>query len=193
MTTTRRHRRERLLFLPLLAVAGCLGSLDSPPLASAGTPDASGMSTESDFDRAMMQIASSYQTFPQINSAPYMSSLGTFQINLYVQGDVRDYWSIHPDTTPSKPVSIEVGTVIVREVLDAQGATSKLTVMAKGPSGYDPTLGDWWFGEADPQGQPLVENGAVRLGRLDDCHGCHIPRATSDYLFGVPQADQGWP
>ncbi len=117
------------------------------------------------------------------------STVGAFDINLYVHGDVGDYARIHPESSASS-AAIAVGTVIVREVLDARGAIAKLTVMAKGPAGYDPSLGDWWFAEADPSGVPLVENGAPRVGRLDDCHGCHVPRASEDYLFGVPKADE---
>ena len=69
---------------------------------------------------------------------------------------------------------LNVGTVIVREVLDAQGAISSITAIAKGPPGLDPTLGDWWFAKADPSGS----------------HSCHVPRAAEDYLFGVPRTDQ---
>ena len=109
--------------------------------------------------------------------------LGAFDVNVYVRGDTKAYRAIHPEAASS--ASIAVGTVIVREVFDAQGQLAKLTRMAKGPSGYDPTLGDWWFGEATPDGNP------VRLGRLTDCHGCHEPRAAEDFLFGVPKALEG--
>jgi len=62
--------------------------------------------------------------------------------------------------------------------------------MGKGPAGYDPTLGDWWFGVTDASGAPLSDSSGEEVGRLTDCHSCHIPRATDDYLFGVPLADQ---
>lgn len=173
-------------------LAACVGQLDDGSGADEGdetTSQGGSPSTGTDFDRAMMEIAASYRSFDQINSRPYKSTLGAFQINLYVTGDPGQYSKIHPETSGARP-SIGVGTVIVREVLDAQGNVSKLTLMAKGPKGYDPTLGDWWFGEADPRGAALVVGGVARLGRLADCHGCHIPRATDDYLFGVPKAEQ---
>jgi hypothetical protein len=169
-----------------------MGQLDGGTSDGDGNEDISqggSPSTGTDFDRAMMEIAASYQSFDHINSSPYRSTLGPFQINLYVSGNTSQYSKIHPETSGARP-SIGVGTVIVREVLDAQGGVAKLTLMAKGPKGYDPTLGDWWFGEADPRGTALVVGGVARLGRLADCHGCHVPRATDDYLFGVPKAEQ---
>jgi hypothetical protein len=169
-------------------LSGCLGTIEGDP-DSAAAIEESGAPTGSDFDRAMMEIASSYESFSQINSRPYRSSLGESQINLYVLGEVDAYRSIHPEVVAASD-KIKVGTVIVREVLDAQGAVAKLTLMAKGPKGYDPAIGDWWFGEASPQGVPLVAGDTVRLGRLTDCHGCHVPRAAEDYLFGVPEAEQ---
>jgi hypothetical protein len=169
-------------------LAGCLGTIDAgpdePAIAEEGGPPAG-----SDFDRAMLEIALSYESSSQINSRPYRSSLGGFQINLYVVGDDDEYREIHPETVEASD-ELAVGTVIVREVLDAQGEIAKLTLMAKGPKGYDPAIGDWWFGEATPKGVPLVAGDAVRLGRLTDCHGCHLPRAAEDFLFGVPAAEQ---
>jgi hypothetical protein len=143
-------------------------------------PDAAASNAVTDFDRAMMEIGRSYRTFPRINRRAYQSSLGAFEINVFAHGDVSAYRSIHPETTGTV-AKLDVGTVIVREVLGTNGEVTKLTLMAKGPAGYDDTLGDWWFGEADPQGTP------TRMGRLADCHGCHIPRASADYLFGVPK------
>jgi hypothetical protein len=63
--------------------------------------------------------------------------------------------------------------------------------MAKGPAGYNPAIGDWFWAVTDLNGTPIVEEGAPRAGRLADCYGCHVPRETDDYLFGVPAADRG--
>lgn len=157
-------------------LGGCSGEIAG--VSGPGTDDdvAGAGDDVTDFDRAMMEIASSYKTFTRINAKPYPSTLGAFDINVYVRGDAREYRGIHPDTAGTS--SIDVGTIIVREVLDANGRLSKLTLMAKGPRDYDPSLGDWWFAEL----------GAV--GRLIDCHSCHIPRAGDDYLFGVPREAQ---
>jgi hypothetical protein len=134
-------------------------------------------------DDTTLATADSYHGFAQINAQPYTSSIGAFDINLYVNDATDAYARIHPETSGSN-ATMPVGTVIVREVLDGSGAVSKLTIMAKQPPGFDSTLGDWWFGEADPDGTPR------QLGRLTECHGCHLPRAHDDFLFGVPAADE---
>lgn len=149
-----------------------------------GEPDAAASPTETDFDRAMMELGRDYKTFTRIDRRAYTSTLGAFDINVYVNGDVGQYRKIHPEVTGTGATTISVGTIIVREVFDANGQVSKLTLMAKGPSGYDSRIGDWWWGEADPTGTP------TKLGRLTECHGCHVPRAGDDYLFGVPRDAQ---
>lgn len=178
-------RRSFVLAVSGWLLAGCLGGIDSGEAGnapSATEPDA-GVAPPSvtDFDRAMMEIARSYKSFAKIDRRSYMSTLGAFDINVFVHGSVNTYRSIHPEETATTAMKMDVGTVIVREVLDANGQVAKLTLMAKGPAGYDSTLGDWWFGEADPMGNP------TKMGRLTECHSCHVPRATEDYLFGVPR------
>jgi hypothetical protein len=151
------------------ASAGCLvGSVD-----------------DTDVDELSLDTVDRYQTLTRLNAQPYTSDLGSFAINCYVAGDLTAYRKIHPDRAGAN-VTLTPGTVIVREVLDAGGQVSKLTVMAKGPPGYDPRLGDWWFAVTDPRGVPLTENGVVQLGRLTQCHNCHIDRGRDDFLFGVP-------
>ncbi|HEY2515299.1 MAG TPA: hypothetical protein VGI39_30740 [Polyangiaceae bacterium] len=105
------------------------------------------------------------------------------------------YTAITPDAGPSRNVSaMPVGTVIVRAVQDASGNVTKLTVMCKGPQGFNPELGDWWFGVTDPNGNPLVDDGGVQeLGKLTNCYGCHVPHESEDFLFGVPTASQVHP
>jgi len=187
-----------LLAIAGMLVTGCLGGIDpagSPSSPGSDPGSGSGVAPpagNTDFDRAMLETARPYRSFTRVNTRAYQSSLGAFQINVYVHGDARGYHAIHPETTdPAGSTDLAIGTVIVREVLDAQGAVSKLTLMAKGPRGYDATLGDWWFAEATADGTPLEIDGVARAGRLTDCHGCHVPRATDDYMFGVPKAAQG--
>jgi len=143
-------------------------------------------SAENPDDTAMLETAMTYRTaYTKLDRAGYTSSVGTFEIHVYASGDVATYKQIHPDVTGSHAVA--VGTVIVREVLDARGATSALTVMAKREAGYDPTLGDWWFAKTDTNGTVMTaDDGTPQVGRVVACHSCHIPRASDDFLFGVP-------
>jgi hypothetical protein len=144
-----------------------------------------GEMSDTEVDQATLVQVASYHGLDKINAQPYTSELGPFAINCFVAGDVTDYRKIHPETREAD-VTVAPGTVIVREVLDASGQVAKLTVMAKGPAGYDPSLGDWQFAVTDPGGTPLEENGAALIGRLNQCHDCHLERSHDDFLFGVP-------
>jgi hypothetical protein len=143
---------------------------------------------EEDLEQMSLGWAESYQGMAKINARPYVSGLGSSSINCFVAGDVTNYKQIHPERM-SANVAVARGTVIVREVLDGAGRVTKLTLMAKGPAGYDPSLGDWWFAVTDPRGVPLVENGVVQAGRLTQCHDCHDDRTRDDFLFGVPSSN----
>lgn len=173
--------RARVKLVALLVSASCWGC-EVGELSSTAT---GGSTDDAALDATALQAATTWNQLPEINSQPYVSAVGTFDINVYVSGDVADFQKIHPETTGSG-VTVSAGTVIVRSVLDASGNVTKLTLMEKGPPGYDPSIGDWWFGETDPTGTPLVENGVEQMGRLTACHTCHLPRATDDFLFGVP-------
>jgi hypothetical protein len=102
-----------------------------------------------------------------------------------------EYSKINPAATGSE-ANLPAGTIVVREVLDASGNVTKLTLMCKGPTGYNEALGDWWFAETDPAGNPIVEDagGGAIVGRVDACYSCHTPRSDDDYLFGVPLDDR---
>jgi hypothetical protein len=179
---------DRVASLRLTIVTGVL-LLNSCTDAGFNAPDP-GSNWEASFDADIMVLAADYPSWPQVNRRADASAIGAYDVNIYIHGDAEQYALIHPgSTSPSQPMA--AGTVIVREVLDATGNVAELTLMAKGPAGYDPTLGDWWFAHTDPRGQPLPDDtGGLQIGRMLFCHTCHIPRQDQDYLFGVPQADQ---
>jgi hypothetical protein len=163
-----------VIVLASATYAGCTvgaGSADSDPK----------------LDAMMLARVDQYQRLPRINARPYASILGPFDVNCFVAGDFDSYRRIHPER-PGSGVTIVAGTVIVREVLDERGRPAKLTVMAKGPPGFDPSLGDWWFAVTDPRGVPLEEDGVLQIGRMQECHDCHRERTRDDFLFGVPAA-----
>ncbi len=184
----------------LLLVSACSGGIESGDMAGAGgaggdpTVDAGAAPIDGHqidtLDSNMVDRAARMMRYAKINDAAYKSSLGDFNIDVYISDDARDYRAIHPDG-PDTNVTFAEGTMIVRKVYDATGAIAKITLMAKGPAGYDSTLGDWWFGVTDPSGIPLADgNGGYQVGRLTECHGCHVPHAGNDFLFGVPAINQ---
>lgn len=165
--------RSAVVFVACAAGMGC----------TVGTMDSS-----ADLDETTLERVETYQrAMARLNAMPYRSGLGPFEVNCYVAGDISGYRKIHPEQ-PGANVTVARGTMIVREVLDPAGQVAKLTVMAKGPPGFDPSLGDWWFAVTDPRGVPLVEDGTLMLGRLPQCHNCHVDRPRDDFLFGVPIA-----
>jgi hypothetical protein len=61
--------------------------------------------------------------------------------------------------------------------------------MVKGPAGFSPELGDWWFAVTDAEGVPMQTDAGTLTGPLVACSTCHLPRDADDYLFGVPASD----
>lgn len=140
-----------------------------------------------ELDEAALERVGEYHGLAQLNARPYASTVAPATISVWFGGGaIGDYLRIRPDTTGSGAV-LAPGALIVREVLNRDGsAVDKLTVMCKGPAGYDPTLGDWWFAVTDPAGTPLEDERGPMVGRLAGCHDCHVDRAADDFLFGIP-------
>jgi hypothetical protein len=129
-------------------------------------------------------------SFVHATGAPYPSAVAVgSMIDEWVSSvAAADYVAISLDGGASIPV-LPVGSMIVREVMNDAGVVSEVTVLVKGPAGYNPAIGDWWWGVTDSEGSPLAADGGVLLGRLTQCYSCHLPRSGEDFLFGVPAAD----
>ncbi|HEY2515705.1 MAG TPA: hypothetical protein VGI39_32775 [Polyangiaceae bacterium] len=124
--------------------------------------------------------------FVPVNRIAYPSAAASgVAINVWVtSADFASYAQVAPDRLGSH-VELDPGAMIVREVLSG-GNVAKLTLMVEGPAGYNPDLGDFWFGVIAPDGTPLVDKGEERTGKLQQCYSCRIPRKDDGYLFGVP-------
>jgi hypothetical protein len=162
----------------------------APRGGDAGSDEA----TDIGADRVLASVANeAYETSPDYAHAtrtPYPSTAAAgASIDEWVTASAwAEYAKINP-LAPGSGAKVPVGTVIVRAVINAAGTTTKLTLMAKGPPGYNPDIGDWWFGETDPYGAPLKSDAGALTGRMTECYSCHLPRANDDFLFGVPQND----
>jgi hypothetical protein len=128
-------------------------------------------------------------TFKLMNPRPYASAVsGVANINIWVSASsYNDYARIDPAVTGSG-ATVKPGTTLVREVVDDTGTTDTLTVIVKGPSGYNPSVGDLWFAVTDPLGTPMSESGNPMMGQLTQCFSCHEGRSKDGYLFGVAKA-----
>lgn len=144
-------------------------------------------------DAAIMSTLSGHRNSPafvRLNEAPYPSAIGDgANVNIFVSTNAyAAYGSITPDSSGSGVV-VPQGTLLVREVLQTNGAIGTLAVMFKAPKGYNAAMGDLWLGVTDASGNPTLDDaGAPRIGRLAECAECHAARASDGYLFGVPEA-----
>ena len=142
-----------------------------------------------------MVAQNAYQTsgmFTEVTRIPYPSVAkpGVLIREWVNTSALATYEAVSPGTTGSN-VTVAPGMTIVRAVVDEDAGTiDGLTLMYKGPAGYNPALGDWWFGVTDPSGNPAEEDGGAELGLLTACFGCHIPRQNDGFLFGVPLDDR---
>ncbi len=178
--------RVSLVALAALAGGCTVGSV--LPEGPDGGPGGADTALDTEVMAAVQNDGFRQSGFAQINRAAYLTQLDTGeQINLYVStGAVPLYRQIHPETTGSG-VTLPVGTIIVREVLDG-ASRSKLTIMAKGMPGYFPGGGDWYYAAVAPDGSDFLtdDGGAAIHGASADCNTCHTDRSGDGFLFGVP-------
>jgi hypothetical protein len=171
-------------------------SLVMPLLLSCADDSQQGSGEVVDIDeQAVLEAAAHYRDgsqFDRVSGSSYPSALGTTSyIDLYASRTASMQYALIDPAASGSNALVPVGGIIVREVLDENTKPQRLTILAKGPAGYNPTIGDWFWAVTDLNGTPIVENGVPRTGRLADCYGCHVPRAADDYLFGVPLVDRG--
>ena len=82
-------------------------------------------------------------------------------------------------------VGFASGTMLVKEQLTGDGELSALTVMAKGPEGYDAETNDWWWARIETSGDVPFS------GNVSFCVGCHTPaKEATDWVFGVHLEDR---
>jgi hypothetical protein len=136
------------------------------------------------------QAYQSGSIFTQASMAYASTAVPGMYITEWVtSGAAATYAQISPDASGSG-VTMPVGAAIVRQVGNASGSVQELTLLMKGPAGFNPSLGDWWFAVTDPNGVPLGDDAGVQVGPLTQCESCHLPRSSDDFLFGVPPADR---
>jgi len=182
-SSARRHARN-------FFAASLLGGVGLIACSTAPAPPAPALPPGMD-EAALLSVLHTFRTSPGFtrvsSKVPYVSSLGPdIYLNVYVSTDAfAEYAAIDPAHDGSG-VKMPVGGYIVREVVDRNGETRKLTLIVKGPAGYNPALGDYWFGVTAPDGTPVADMGVHKTGLVTECYGCHLPRAHDDYLFGVP-------
>lgn len=128
--------------------------------------------------------------FRALNVVPFPSTVSPQKkIALYVSDAGYDALSQVASDEAGSGVNLPVGTVIVRDVLNA-GVLDTITVMVKLAPGAFPLGGDWWYAAADPDGKIRMdaELQTPLAGLLQNCGTCHLRRSQDDFLFGAPSA-----
>lgn len=125
--------------------------------------------------------------FVRVNAQPYASDVSDKNLNVFVsEFALPEYLETMPDEARSDGM-IPRGSFVVRELVDEAGEVTRLTALYRGPKGYNPESGDFWFAVTDPDGRVLRdEDDTPMAGPLEGCSSCHAARASADYLFGVP-------
>jgi hypothetical protein len=155
-------------------------------LALALLPGLAGCDSEANEDPpvdvdAVLEASADYLSTHEVaNPIPVLGSHGAM-MQVWLQPEhVATYLSIIPSPRPE--LEFPAGTLIVKEHLDADSVPFETTIMYKGPAGYNPEGGGWWYAELDADGEVLVSG-----TDLPNCVDCHASAAASDWIYGLPQ------
>jgi len=170
----------------LVACSGGPATDGGNAASSSGASSSSGQELTVD-EAAILQAA--VQRASQLNrvsSSVITSQHMGMSVLVYVNTNAEAaFRGVDPEAT-NQAAAMPSGTIIVKEQQDDMGVVQALTIMAKGPQGYDPDHNDWWWGMADPQGN-IIDG---TRGKVAMCFNCHGGRAASDYVYGVETANQ---
>ncbi len=157
---------------------------EEQPDGEAPGPDAAPTFEFNEAEATAAAIAFEAGGFTRISDTPESSAHAADTVSIWVSdGAAEGYRAIDPDSDePTDPMA--PGTIIVKQHHTANGGPGGLTVMAKAHVGYAPETDDWWWAR-------IENNGDVPFGgQVGFCVNCHTPRQDTDWLFGVPSANQ---
>lgn len=150
-------------------------------LAGACSSDAGGMDEET----ITMRLAGLETSgeFTRINATPFESQHAAETVNVWVSNEGVDlYRDLDPDDSSAAIEDFPEFTMIVKEMLDEEGALTAYTVMVKGAEGGVARTDDWWWGMYDAGGALQMSG---ELGFCIDCHEANGLQRT-DWVQGVP-------
>jgi hypothetical protein len=200
-------RRPRSAATPLLLLAAAsalvfplaAAACDDPPAEgpldrSSGEAGASAAPTvDPDVtqpDTVIGALAARYLDDVQMNRTPFQtaSHLGNPQVNVFATARAEAaYRRITPGGEAPADFVFPTGSLLVKEMLDADGGPPILTVMYKQPPGYDPPHDDWWFGRLRADGTPTDP---AFVGRVGFCADCHAGSRPWDFVWGLPEGNK---
>lgn len=166
--------RAALPLTLLLTLAAC----DDDPMMGSADTDAETGSTDAEATvdaQAITDQALDFASLEKFNDEPVPSQHGLANtMNLWVDaGALSAYEGLGAGTV------FVPGTYIIKEQINGDGTLNSMAVMFKGPQGYAPDAGDWWFGVVNPDGSIVVG------GQPGSCVGCHADVAEQDWAWGL--------
>lgn len=166
---------KALLFLPVLAMLGCVEATHSSPPAP-----------ESD-----LANLAKYRQWTLVNPTPQlMEPLAAISCAIIPGRDgssphLNKYISVFVNPVGREAMMTKqspkfpIGSMIVKEKLGSVDSTTPevLTAMIKREPGYNPENGDWEYLVLDGAASKIVEQ-----GKLTRCSGCHRSYEHSDFV-----------
>ncbi len=164
-----------VLTLPLLL---CLAACDEDSTMDSADTDASTEATDGEptvDEQAIVTQALDFTSLEKFTDEPVPSQHGLANtMNLWVNaGALSAYEGLGAGTL------FDPGTYIIKEQINGDGSLNSVAVMFKGPPGYAPDAGDWWFGVINRDGSVVVG------GQPNSCVGCHADVAEQDWAWGL--------
>lgn len=173
----------------LFAFAVATGCTDPERAERAGEEETSSSDTEMaavEIDEAdVLASAMGYENnLQQFNSEPEPQQTHSDAASVIVWGtpEIAEVFASIDPNDPTQEVSFEPGTLLVKEHFDLNGVTIGLTVMYKGPPGYNESGGDWFW--ARVRGSEITHQ-----GRVDFCLDCHRAAENTDFVVGFAKSE----
>lgn len=128
----------------------------------------------------------SYQTWPILNVAPYVSAThGQRYVNNYVNQAAAGYATLKPGER------LPAGSVLVKDSItvtdDGRIFPGALFGMEKLAAGASPETADWRYFMVIPDGSIFGDTLGDNPDLMTYCHDCHLAVADRDYTFFIPE------
>jgi hypothetical protein len=179
---------RKLQSVTLLLLTGTLGCSFVPAARAEGDDGADEESTgaavvELDEDEILALGMDYEDELEKLTDQPELSETHSDAASVQVWGssDVADIFAgIDPDD-PTQDISFDEGTMFVKEHFDAAGDYVGLTMMYKGPEGYNEAGRDWFW--ARVRGDEVTHS-----GKVDFCLDCHAAAHNTDFVVGFAKS-----
>ena len=154
---------------------------DGDEMSAEGSSSDDGVAEDAVDAEAILARAFDYASeLQQVNATPEPGTHGDADtVNYFAAAEnVQLFLTIDPERTDQNVGFIE-GSMFVKEHFDPADEVIGFTVMYKGPPGYNPEGGDWFWAR--------VNGGEVtHEGQVGFCVDCHVMVESTDYVYGVP-------